>query len=193
MLVHGDTSSAMAAALSAFHLRIPVMHVEAGLRTGGNNLTPFPEELNRQLITSIAGLHFAPTAKNLENLIRENVPVGQIFVTGNTGIDALHWASAIDVRFANPELQALHDSERRIVVVTAHRRENWGDGLVAIAEGVKQLAAADPRRLLSSSRSTPTRAVREVLTERLAGSTTCCSPSRSATRPSPGCWPARTS
>ena len=86
VLVHGDTTSAMSAALSAFHLRIPVMHVEAGLRTGGNNLTPFPEELNRQLISCIAGLHFAPTAKNLENLIRENIPIGQIFVTGNTGI-----------------------------------------------------------------------------------------------------------
>ena len=78
------------------------MHVEAGLRTGGNNLTPFPEELNRQLISCIAGLHFAPTAKNLQNLIRENMPIGQIFVTGNTGIDALQWASTIDVRFANP-------------------------------------------------------------------------------------------
>ena len=102
VFVHGDTTSAMAAALSAFHLQIPVMHVEAGLRTGGNNRTPFPEELNRQLISNIAGLHFAPTFKNLENLVRENVPVEQIFVSGNTGIDALQWAAAIDVRFANP-------------------------------------------------------------------------------------------
>ncbi len=168
VLVHGDTSSAMAAALSAFHMRIPVMHIEAGLRTGGNNLTPFPEELNRQLITCIADLNFAPTAKNLENLINENVPVGQIFVTGNTGIDSLHWASKIDVRFANPELQALHDSERRIVVITAHRRENWGDGLVAIAEGVKRLAGTDPdvSYVLPVH---PNPAVREVLTEHLSG------------------------
>lgn len=144
VLVHGDTTSAMAAALSAFHLRIPVMHVEAGLRTGGNNLTPFPEELNRQLISSIAGLHFAPTWKNLENLVRENVPVGQIFVSGNTGIDALQWASSIDVGFANPALQALVDGERPLVVVTAHRRENWGEGLAGIADGVRRLARAEP-------------------------------------------------
>ncbi len=143
VLVHGDTTSAMAAALAAFHLRIPVMHVEAGLRTG-NNRTPFPEELNRRLISSIAGFHFAPTPTNLENLIRENVSVGQIFVTGNTGIDALQWASGIDVRFANPELQALHDGNRRLVVVTAHRRENWGKGLAGIAEGVARLAQDYP-------------------------------------------------
>ena len=143
VLVHGDTTSAMSAALAAFHLRIPVMHVEAGLRTG-NNRTPFPEELNRRLISSIASFHFAPTPTNLENLIRENIPVGQIFVTGNTGIDALKWASQIDVRFANPELQALHDSDRRVVVVTAHRRENWGEGLAGIAEGVTRLAQAEP-------------------------------------------------
>ncbi len=75
VLVHGDTSSAMAAALSAFHMRIPVMHVEAGLRTGGVNLTPFPEELNRQVISTIAAMHFAPTSANLQNLVRENIPV----------------------------------------------------------------------------------------------------------------------
>src|ERR1700760_3532667 len=129
VLVHGDTSSAMAAALSAFHLHMPVMHVEAGLRTGGSNLTPFPEELNRQLISKVGAMHFPPPSANLQNLVREGIPVAQIFVTGNTGIDALHWASGIDVRFANPDLQALHDGDSRIVVITAHRRENWGDGL----------------------------------------------------------------
>ncbi|HEY1238318.1 MAG TPA: UDP-N-acetylglucosamine 2-epimerase, partial [Solirubrobacterales bacterium] len=144
VIVHGDTSSAMAAALSAFHLHIPVMHVEAGLRTGGPNNTPFPEELNRQVIGSIAGLHFAPTSANLQNLVRENVPVSQIFVTGNTGIDALQWASRLDVRFANPALNELHDSNRRVVVVTAHRRENWGAGLVGIAQGIIRLAEAHP-------------------------------------------------
>jgi UDP-N-acetylglucosamine 2-epimerase (non-hydrolysing) len=166
VLVHGDTTSAMAAALSAFHLRIPVMHVEAGLRSGSNR-TPFPEELNRELITRIAGLHFAPTSTNLQNLIRENVPVGQIFVTGNTGIDALHWASTLDVRFANPELQALYDGDRRIVVVTAHRRENWGDGLVGIARGVARMAAADPsvHYVLPVH---PNPRVREVLADRLS-------------------------
>ncbi len=144
VFVHGDTTSAMSAALAAFHLRIPVMHVEAGLRTGGSNRTPFPEELNRQLISCIADMHFAPTSKNLENLVRENVPVGQIFVTGNTGIDALRWASKIEVEFANRELQELHDGDEQVVVITAHRRENWGSGLTGIAEGIRRLAAAEP-------------------------------------------------
>ena len=142
VLVHGDTSSAMAAALAAFHLRVPVMHVEAGLRTGGLNLTPFPEELNRQLISSIACMHFAPTFDNLEALVRENVPVEQVFVTGNTGIDALRWASELDVPYGDPALQELHDSDARIVVVTAHRRENWETGLDGIAAGVARLARA---------------------------------------------------
>ena len=168
VLVHGDTSSAMAAALSAFHLHIPVMHVEAGLRTGHGNLTPFPEELNRQVISTIAALHFAPTSSNLQNLVRENIPVHQVFVTGNTGIDALHWASGMDVKFANQELQALHDSDSRIVVITAHRRENWGDGLRGIAEGIKRLAEAqrDVHFVLPVH---PNPRVREVLTERLTG------------------------
>ncbi len=168
VLVHGDTSSAMAASLSSFHLHIPVMHVEAGLRTGGNNLVPFPEELNRQVISTIAAMHFAPTSANLENLVRENIPVGQVFVTGNTGIDALRWASKIDVRFSNPELQALHDSAARIVVITAHRRENWGDGLRGISEGVARLARdhRDDHFVLPVH---PNPRVREVLTEGLTG------------------------
>ncbi len=168
VLVHGDTSSAMAAALSAFHLRIPVVHVEAGLRTGGINLTPFPEELNRRVISTVAGLHFAPTSSNMQNLVREDIPVSRIFVTGNTGIDALHWASKIDVRFANPELQAIHDSDARVVVVTAHRRENWGDGLRGIAGGISKLAEAHPAvRFVLPVHPNPR--VRETLTELLSG------------------------
>jgi UDP-N-acetylglucosamine 2-epimerase (non-hydrolysing) len=168
VLVHGDTSSAMAAALSAFHLRIPVMHVEAGLRTGGSNLTPFPEELNRQVISTIAAMHFAPTSENLGNLVRENIPVEQVFVTGNTGIDALQWSSAMEVEFANEELRALCDSDRRVVVVTAHRRENWGDGLRGIAEGVARLADRHPETGFVLPVH-PNPRVREVLTERLQG------------------------
>jgi UDP-N-acetylglucosamine 2-epimerase (non-hydrolysing) len=168
VLVHGDTSSAMAAAMAAFHLRIPVMHVEAGLRTGGPNNTPFPEELNRQLISCIASLHFAPTPTNLQNLIRENIPVGQIFVTGNTGIDTLRWASRIDAHFANPKLQALRDGDARVVTVTAHRRENWGDGLVGIAEGVARLARAEPDVHFVLPLH-PNPVVRGTLSERLSG------------------------
>jgi UDP-N-acetylglucosamine 2-epimerase (non-hydrolysing) len=168
VLVHGDTSSAMAAALASFHLRIPVMHVEAGLRTGGSNLTPFPEELNRQVISTIAAMHFAPTSENLGNLVRENIPVEQVFVTGNTGIDALQWSSRMDVRFANADLEELCDSDRRVVVVTAHRRENWGDGLRGIAEGVARLADRHPEAGFVLPVH-PNPRVREVLTERLQG------------------------
>jgi UDP-N-acetylglucosamine 2-epimerase (non-hydrolysing) len=167
VLVHGDTSSAMAAALSAFHMRLPVVHLEAGLRTG-SNLSPFPEELNRGVITRVAALHLAPTTTNLENLVREGVPANQVFVTGNTGIDALQWASTLQVQFANPELQRLHDSDRRIVVITAHRRENWGAGLVGIAEGVGRLATQF-RDVSFVVPVHPNPAVREVLVRRLAG------------------------
>ncbi len=166
VIVHGDTSSAMAAALAAFNLHIPVIHLEAGLRTGGSNLSPFPEELNRQVITCIAGLHLAPTSRNLQNLVREEVPVSQVFVTGNTGIDALQWASGIDVSFSNPKLQELYDSDKRIIVVTAHRRENWGDGLIGIATGVRRIAEERPEvHFVLPVHPNPR--VKEVLTERL--------------------------
>lgn len=143
VLVHGDTTSAFAAALAAFHLRIPVVHVEAGLRTG-LNLTPFPEEMNRLLITCIAAFHLAPTSHNLENLVRENVPAGQIFITGNTGIDALEWAAGLEVEFEDPEIREIYDSDRRLVLVTAHRRENWGEGIEGVAGGVRLLALENP-------------------------------------------------
>ena len=139
-LVHGDTTSALAAALASFHLRIPVIHVEAGLRTGGHNFSPFPEELNRQLITRIASFHLAPTAKNQENLVREAVPADQIFVTGNSGIDALRWAALLDVPVSDPAINEMLERDEEFVVVTAHRRENWGGGLGRIAEGVSRVA-----------------------------------------------------
>lgn len=143
VLVHGDTSSAFAAALASFHLRIPVAHVEAGLRSG-SNLSPFPEELNRELISCIACFHLAPTPTNLQNLVHEEIDVGQIFVTGNTAIDALHWAVAQEVPFADEALTALYEGEGRIVVVTAHRRENWNGGLGRIAQGIAAAARSHP-------------------------------------------------
>lgn len=143
VLVHGDTTSAFAAALASFHLRIPVIHVEAGLRTG-STLTPFPEELNRQLITCIASFNLAPTWHNLENLVHEDVPVDRIFVTGNTGIDSLQWAAGLDTELSDPVIRELYHSDGKLVVVTAHRRENWGGGLDGIAAGVKALANEHP-------------------------------------------------
>jgi UDP-N-acetylglucosamine 2-epimerase (non-hydrolysing) len=143
VLVHGDTSSAMAAALAAFHLRIPVVHVEAGLRTG-SSLSPFPEEMNRELLASLACFHLAPTTSTAENLIRENVAAAQVFVTGNTGIDALRWSASLDVPFVQPEVQGAFDSDDEIVVVTAHRRENWGGGLAGVAAAIARLSSERP-------------------------------------------------
>jgi UDP-N-acetylglucosamine 2-epimerase (non-hydrolysing) len=134
-LVHGDTSSAAAAAIASFNLRIPVVHVEAGLRTK-LTLSPFPEELNRQLIARIACFDLAPTTTNAQNLVRERIPYDQIFVTGNTGIDALRFAAAQESEFDDPRVADAVASGAPIVVVTAHRRENWHGGLAGIAEGV---------------------------------------------------------
>ncbi|UOR00427.1 UDP-N-acetylglucosamine 2-epimerase (non-hydrolyzing) [Leucobacter allii] len=145
-LVHGDTSSAAAAALAAFNLQIPVVHVEAGLRTS-NLLSPFPEEGNRQLISRIAALHLAPTTANKMNLVREGVDYDRVLVTGNTSIDMLSWASSWAGGFG-PGLEALEPgsdgSGPRIVLVTAHRRENWGAGLERIAAAVRTLAERYP-------------------------------------------------
>ena len=142
-LVHGDTSSAMPAAVAAFNMRVPVGHVEAGLRTG-STLTPFPEELNRQLISRIASFHLAPTSVNEENLVHEGVRYEQVFVTGNTGIDALRYAAGLDVPFDDPAVASAVDSGEPYAVVTAHRRENWGGGLGRIADAVGRLATDHP-------------------------------------------------
>ncbi|MFH8250504.1 non-hydrolyzing UDP-N-acetylglucosamine 2-epimerase [Microbacterium sp. B2969] len=140
--VHGDTTSAAAAALASFHLRMPVVHVEAGLRTS-NTLSPFPEELNRQLISRIAAWHLAPTSRSRDNLIREGVSHGRIYVSGNTGIDALQFAATLDAPYGDPRLDDLEaPGGPRLVVVTAHRRENWGKPLGRIASAVRQLAEA---------------------------------------------------
>jgi UDP-N-acetylglucosamine 2-epimerase (non-hydrolysing) len=142
-LVHGDTSSALAAALASFHLRIPVGHVEAGMRTG-LTLTPFPEELNRQLIARIAAFHLAPTSIAEENLVREGIPYQRVFVTGNTGIDALRFAAEQEADFDDSAVAGALASGNPLVVVTAHRRENWNGGLARIADAIGRLATAHP-------------------------------------------------
>jgi len=164
--VHGDTTSAAASALAAFHLHLPVVHVEAGLRTS-NTLSPFPEELNRQLISRIAALHLAPTIRNKANLMGEGIPYGRIFVTGNTAIDALHLAVSQDDRFEDERLTDLDVPEPpRVVVVTAHRRENWGAPLERIADAVAQCARAYPDvRFVVALHPNP--AVAGILTSRL--------------------------
>jgi UDP-N-acetylglucosamine 2-epimerase (non-hydrolysing) len=145
VIVQGDTTSTFAAALAAFYHKIPVAHVEAGLRTG-DIYAPWPEEANRLLVARLADLHFAPTPRARDNLLREGVDQARIAVTGNTGIDALLWVSErLETR---PELRARADSilggrfaDRRLILITGHRRESFGGGLERIAAAIARIAA----------------------------------------------------
>jgi UDP-N-acetylglucosamine 2-epimerase (non-hydrolysing) len=139
VLVHGDTATTLAGGLAAFHHQIPVVHVEAGLRSG-NLYSPFPEEANRRLVGQIADLHLAPTPGNGANLIREGVSAHRIVVTGNTVIDALRWAGQVPGGYGHPALADLATDTRRVVLASAHRRESWrhlpeiAHALVRVAE-----------------------------------------------------------
>jgi UDP-N-acetylglucosamine 2-epimerase (non-hydrolysing) len=138
ILVHGDTTTTFAAALAAYYRKIPVGHVEAGLRSG-NVYSPFPEEMNRKLTGGIAALHFAPTPIAKENLIREGVREELIFVTGNTVIDALLATAKKDYQFTDPKLQGIDFNNKRIILVTAHRRENLGEPMKNIFMALTKL------------------------------------------------------
>ena len=142
LIVQGDTSTAMAAALAGFHRGVKIVHLEAGLRTGDIH-SPFPEEANRKLIGQVAELHLAPTSGSMENLRRENVRSKDIAVTGNTVIDALLEAASWDTEFQDPALQEAAASDKRLVVVTTHRRENL-EAMKEIGGAVKDLAEACP-------------------------------------------------
>jgi len=149
VIVQGDTTTAFVGALAAFYERIPVGHVEAGLRTG-NKYSPFPEEINRRLVSHIADYNFAPTQNSRGNLLREGVPADTIFVTGNTVIDALHMA-AEKVKANPPEIAGLpldiiqRADDRPLVLITGHRRENFGDGFDNICRAIKELALGFPQ------------------------------------------------
>lgn len=136
VLVHGDTSTSTFAALAAFYQHIPVGHVEAGLRTG-NIYSPWPEEMNRQLNGRLCTWHFAPTETAQENLLKEHVDDAHIVVTGNTVIDALHWVVASGKAVAP---QFGRNENRRMVLITGHRRENFGDGMKHICQAINALA-----------------------------------------------------
>lgn len=155
VLVHGDTTTSTAAALAAFYQQIPVGHVEAGLRTH-NILSPWPEEMNRQITGRIASYHFAPTALSRQNLLQENVDDANITVTGNTVIDALYWVvdrikndHSLDaeleevLRHAGYDVNRLADG-RPLVLITGHRRENFGDGFINMCTAIKQLTERYP-------------------------------------------------
>ena len=140
LLVQGDTTTTFAAAWAAFHQRVSIGHVEAGLRTG-DKLRPFPEEMNRRLTTALTDLHFAPTSRALENLLAEGVPRDRVHLTGNTIVDALHAILRQPVAFADPRLAQLSG---RVLLVTAHRRESFGRPLEAICLAVADLVSSHP-------------------------------------------------
>lgn len=138
ILVHGDTSTTFAGALSAFYHQVPVGHVEAGLRTY-DKYSPFPEEMNRKLVTQIADLYFCPTVNNRANLLREGIHDG-LFVTGNTVIDALKTTVRSDYVFSTEELNKLDYANKKVVLVTCHRRENYGEPMKNIMLALRQIA-----------------------------------------------------
>lgn len=155
VLVHGDTTTSMAAALAAFYQQIPVGHVEAGLRTG-NIYSPWPEEMNRLMTGRIATYHFAPTSLSKQNLLKENVNTEHIIITGNTVIDALHWVvnkihseQGLRISLHESILDFGYDTNRlaqgkRLVLITGHRRENFGEGFLNICHAIKSLSLKYP-------------------------------------------------
>lgn len=142
VLVHGDTSTTFSGALAAFYQKIPVGHVEAGLRTW-DRYSPFPEEMNRTLVGDIAALHFCPTNANKENLMAEGIKEG-IFITGNTVIDALKTTVSKDYRFRTELLNTLDYTGRKIILVTCHRRENYGEPMTHIMKALRRVAEDFP-------------------------------------------------
>jgi len=166
VLVHGDTSTTFAGALAAFYHQIPVGHVEAGLRTG-DKYSPFPEEANRTLVGDLAALHFCPTAANRQNLRREGITEG-VFLTGNTVIDALKTTVAGNYRFTTELLGRLDYENRKIILVTCHRRENYGRPMTNIMTALRRLADAFPEtELVYPVHLSP--AVREAARQYLSG------------------------
>ena len=147
VLVHGDTTTSMAAALAAFYRQIPVGHVEAGLRTR-NIYSPWPEEMNRQITGRIATFDFAPTPLSRQNLLDEGVDPEKIMVTGNTVIDALHWVveNVMEKGYtpADPLVASLPQNGRRMVLITGHRRENFGEGFISMCTAIRDLARKYP-------------------------------------------------
>lgn len=143
VLVQGDTTTAAMVALGCFHKKIKIGHIEAGLRTY-NIESPFPEEANRQIISKIADFHFAPTQDSKNNLINEGIDSQSISLTGNTVVDALHWALRKINSNIEPaeitQIKKLINSDKKLILVTGHRRENFGDGLMHVCEALKELA-----------------------------------------------------
>jgi len=169
VVVQGDTASAMIGALAAFYRRVPVSHVEAGLRSG-NIYEPWPEEVNRKFVTQIADQHFAPTPRAAENLYLENVPRSQVHVTGNTIIDALQASRAMieadpGLSVLGPKIAARHEG-RRMILATCHRRENFGERMTQIGDAFERILQREDVVVVLPVHPNPN--VRDVLGARLA-------------------------
>ena len=170
VIVQGDTATAMAGALAGYYRKIPVDHVEAGLRSG-DIYQPWPEEVNRKIIGTIASMHFAPTSVSAAALIAEQVDPARVHITGNTVIDALHWVTAKIA--AEPDLAAglasleARFAGKRIIGVTSHRRENFGGGLEGIADAVRRIAARSDVAVIFPVHPNPN--VRKVMDAALGG------------------------
>jgi len=167
VLVQGDTTTTMAGALASFYARMPVGHVEAGLRTGDPG-QPFPEEMNRLLTTRLASIHFAPTKWAADNLRREGVSAEAIAVTGNTGIDAvLHVTRALETGAIQPRSWSWLDASRKLILVTAHRRENFGSGIEQLCEALAELAVRPEVQIAFPVHPNPN--VEDPVSQRLGG------------------------
>ena len=167
VVVQGDTSSCLAGALASFQRKIPVYHVEAGLRTNDKS-APFPEELNRQLVSRIAHVHFAPTEKNKRALLREGISDNDIVVTGNTVIDALMMCQKKMTPESNPEilkLQGIYEPKKKLLLVTGHRRENIGAGFLELIDALLELASNPSQQIIYPLHLNP--AVREPMIQAL--------------------------
>ena len=167
ILVHGDTTTTFAGALAAFYQQVKVGHVEAGLRTF-NKYFPFPEEMNRKLTGSLADLHFAPTKGSKNNLLREGISDSDIYITGNTVIDAMKHTVEENYIFENDELNHIDFENKKVIMITAHRRENWGQGIENICEALNKIVEANEDvELVYLVHLNPV--VKDVVTERLGG------------------------
>ncbi len=159
LLVQGDTTTAMTSAISAFHIGIKVGHIEAGLRSG-NLYDPFPEEMNRRVIGVVSDYNFAPTKRAYENLINEGINEERIYVTGNTVVDALHY---IKKNFELSEIRKKFVEERDYILVTLHRRENWGEKMKSILKGLRRFSNEENLKIVFPVHKNPK--VREVVNE----------------------------
>ena len=147
LIVQGDTTTTFVAALAGFYHRVPIVHLEAGLRTD-DRYSPYPEEVNRRLTTRLAALHLAPTPQARRNLEAEAVASESIVVTGNTVIDALQWAVARRAPYGDPGLDELDEHHRPVLLVTAHRRESWGPPMAGIGRALATLARREPELVI---------------------------------------------